>query len=179
MTQLWNDSGKLIPVTVIKAEPNKVIKEGETTLVGLGVAGKTNKPQQKHAEALDSKKGIWLKKVEDLEGESLTVEQFEVGEAVIISGVTKGKGFAGVMKRHGFHGGPASHGSDHHRTPGSIGAQRPQHVIKGQKMAGHMGSANLTVRGSKVVAVNIAENLLLVSGAVPGPARGRIIVKSK
>lgn len=181
MTQLWNDQGRLIAATVIKAEPNTVVEQGEQKLLAVSVAGKTNKPQQKLAEKIGAKKGIWLKALggTDETGDTVTVEQFTAGTPVSITGTTKGKGFAGGMKRHGFHGGPASHGSDHHRTPGSIGAQRPQRVPKGQKMAGHMGHEQLTVRGNVVLSFNLKENLLVVSGAVPGPKRGRVIVRAK
>ncbi|HUD20483.1 MAG TPA: 50S ribosomal protein L3 [Candidatus Saccharimonadales bacterium] len=178
MTQLWNDSGKLVGATVIKAEPNLIIRQNDTTLVGLGISGKTNKPQRKTAEALGSKKGIWLKKTDPTEEKTLSVEQFEVGEDVSVSGVTKGKGFAGGMKRHGFHGGPKTHGSNQHRAPGSIGAQQPQRVPKGQKMAGRMGGANLTVYGNKIISINKDKNLLVVTGAVPGPAKGKVVVQT-
>ena len=106
------------------------------------------------------------------------VDSFSTGEFVAISGVTKGKGFAGVVKRHGFAGWPASHGHSHQRRPGSIGAQQPQRVLKGKKMAGHMGAVNLTVRGNKVVSVDLENGLLIVSGAVPGAKRSKVIVRS-
>jgi len=179
MTQLWNDKGRLIAATVIRAEPNAVIRTKDRTQLAVAVKGKTNKPQQKLAEITGSKKGVWLSSVSEIAGEdaTVTVEQFSVGEKLRITGITKGKGFAGGMKRHGFHGGPMSHGGDNHRGPGSIGAQRPQRVPKGQKMAGHMGSVQLTVRGSKVLSILAPENLLVVSGAVPGPKRGRVRVE--
>ena len=141
MTQLWDDKGRLISGTVILAEDNDILSKinGQTT-IGVATTGKTNKAQQKTAEHLGSKKGIWLKSLpEELAGDKLTIEQFEIGEKVSVTGITKGKGFAGGVKRHGFAGWPASHGHSHQRRPGSIGAQRPQRVVKGQKMAGHMG----------------------------------------
>lgn len=180
MTQIWDDNGRLVGATVIFAEPNSVIKTGERTQLAVAVPGKTGKAQAKLAETVKSKRGVWLKEAASLETDQteLDVSQFAVGDKIKISGVTKGKGFAGTIKRHNFHRGPVSHGSDNVRRPGSIGAQRPQRVPKGQKMAGRMGGANLTVRGCKVLAVNLAEKVLIVSGAVPGPARGRVVVQS-
>lgn len=181
MTQVWDDKGRLVPATVIFAPSNTVLtKTEDRVLVGIATRGKTNKAQAHLAKKIDSKRGIALKELTGVssEGETLSVSQFAVGDKLSISGVTKGKGFAGTIKRHNFHRGPMTHGSDNIRQPGSIGAQRPQRVPKGQKMAGHMGAVNLTVRGNKVLAVNAEENLLIVSGAVPGPAKGRILVRS-
>jgi len=181
MTQLWDDKGRLVGVTLIKTEPNKVISKTSSQItLGTTSNGKTRKPQQKIAEILGSKKGIWQKTFRnfELESDEITVEAFKPGQIVSVSGVTKGKGFAGVVKRYGFAGWPASHGHSHQRRPGSIGAQQPQHVLKGKKMAGHMGNANLTVRGNKVVAVDVTEGLIILSGAVPGPRSGRVIVRS-
>lgn len=181
MTQVWDDSGRLIGVTVIKAEPSQVIdRKDEFTTLGQVDKGKSNRAQRKIAETLGSKRGIWLKTFKGLEtpDDKLGVDLFSTGEFVAISGVTKGKGFAGVVKRHGFAGWPASHGHSHQRRPGSIGAQQPQHVLKGKKMAGHMGAVNLTVRGNKVVSVDLENGLLIVSGAVPGAKRSKVIVRS-
>jgi len=181
MTQIWDDKGRLVPATVIYAPANTVLNStADRVLVGVAVPGKTNKPQAHLAKKLDAKRGISIKELPGVspEGETLSVSQFAVGDKLSISGVTKGKGFAGTIKRHNFHRGPVSHGSNNIRQPGSIGAQRPQRVPKGQKMAGHMGAVNLTVRGSKVLAVNADEQLLIVSGAVPGPAKGRILIRS-
>ncbi len=181
MTQIWNDKGRLVAATVIFAEPNTILSKTEgRVLVGIKSAGKTSQAQKSIADKLDSKRGIWLKEFSGVspEGEILSVSQFTVGEKIQVSGTTKGKGFAGTIKRHNFSRGPMTHGGDNHRGPGSIGAQRPQRVPKGQKMAGHMGHENLTVRGNKVLAVNEKENLLIVSGAVPGPIRGKVIVKT-
>ncbi len=177
---MWDDKGRLIAGTVIHAEPNTVIRTNSTTHLITATAGKTNKAQKTLAGIVGAKRGIWLKQVSTLDTDSKTVNvtQFEIGEDVKISGVTKGKGFAGGMKRHGFHGGPAGHGGDNHRGPGSIGAQRPQRVPKGQKMAGHMGAVNLTVRGSKVLAVDAEQNLIIVSGNVPGANKSKVVVNT-
>ena len=181
MTQLWDDAGRLVSGTIILAEDNTVLNQidGQTT-IGIATSGKTNKAQLKTAEHLGTKRGIWLKTMPvKIEGDKLTVEQFEVGEKSSVTGVTKGKGFAGGVKRHGFAGWPASHGHSHQRRPGSIGAQRPQRVVKGQKMAGHMGAEQFTSRGSTVLFIDATNKTLVVSGAVPGPRKGRVFIKSQ
>ncbi len=180
MTQVWDDAGKLVAATVIKAEPNTVIKDKDRSTLAAAVAGKTNKAQAALAKQIGSKRGIWLKTVTGLETEEkqLDVSQFSKGDVVAVSGVTKGKGFAGTIKRHNFHRGPISHGSDNIRRPGSIGAQRPQRVPKGQKMAGHMGAVNFTARGSEVISVMKDDGIIIISGAVPGPKRGRVVIKT-
>lgn len=179
MTQLWDDNGKLVAATVIKAEPNIVVKEKGQTKLAVAVAGRTNKAQGYLAKLVGSKKGTWLKSVKELEinGDQVDVTQFTKGDVVAIAGVTKGKGFAGTIKRHNFHRGPVSHGSHNIRQPGSIGAQRPQRVPKGQKMAGRMGGVNFTARGNKILEVIKDDNLLIVAGAVPGPKRSKVVVK--
>ncbi|MEK7171112.1 MAG: 50S ribosomal protein L3 [Patescibacteria group bacterium] len=181
MTQLWAANGRLISGTVILAKENSVVTKGESqTTIGVATTGKTNQPQQKIAGTLGSKRGIWLKSLPvKIESDTLTVDQFEVGEKVSVTGITKGKGFAGGVKRHGFHGWPASHGHSHQRRPGSIGAQRPQRVVKGQKMAGHMGAEQFTSRGSTVLFVDASNDTIIVSGAVPGPKKGRVFLKSQ
>lgn len=176
MTQLWNKDGALTAGTVIKVYPNKVITAGEHKLAIASIDGKTSKPQAALAKAVDSKKGIWVKEI-DNDADTLTVDQFTVGERVAISGTSKGKGFAGTIKRHNFHQGPRSHGSNNVRQPGSIGAQRPQRVPLGQKMAGHMGHEQVTVRGNKVLLVKPEEQIIVVTGAVPGPVKGKVIIQ--
>lgn len=180
MTHIWDDAGRLVSATLISAAPNKIINKTESrTTIGTAVKGKVNKPQQKIAELLGSEGNIWQKTVVgSLDGE-LDVNQFKIGEKVTVSGVTKGKGFAGVVKRHGFAGWPSSHGHSHQRRPGSVGAQRPQRVVKGQKMPGRMGGDNFTTRGSRILFIDGANNTLLVSGTVPGPKKGRIFIKSQ
>ena len=179
MTQFWDDNGKLVGATVIKVTPNTLIKEKSKINIAIATDGKINKAQGYIAKRVNSKKGVWLKSFAGLttESEKLDVSLFEVGDVVSITGTTKGKGFAGTIKRHNFHRGPVSHGSHNVRAPGSIGAQRPQRVPKGQKMPGHMGNVQFTARGNKVVEVNKEENLLVISGAVPGVKRGRVVVK--
>lgn len=180
MTQMWDDKGRLVAGTVIHAEPNTVVRSDSKTQIITPTAGKTNKAQKSLAELVGAKRGLWIHQVSALETDQKKVDvtQFAIGDDVTLSGVTKGKGFAGGMKRHGFHGGPAGHGGDNQRGPGSIGAQRPQRVPKGQKMAGHMGAVNLTIRGSKVLAVDAEQNLLIVSGNVPGANKSKVVVNT-
>lgn len=181
MTQMWDDKGRLIAGTVISAEPNSVISQTDSqTTIGIKSSGKTNKAQQKIAELLDSKRGIRQVSLPvKLETDSITVDQFEVGEVVSITATTKGKGFSGTIKRHNFHRGPVSHGSHNVRQPGSIGAQRPQRVVKGQKMAGRMGGEQFTSRGNKILSVDKEAGVLVVSGCVPGPKKGHVLVKNQ
>lgn len=181
MTQLWDDSGRLISGTVILAEDNTVVaKYDSQTIIGVATKGKTKKPQRKIAGILGSKRGIWLKSLPvKIDTDKLSIDQFLVGDRVSITGITKGKGFAGGVKRHGFAGWPASHGHSHQRRIGSIGAQRPQRVVKGQKMPGHMGAEQFTTRGSTVLAVNTSNHTIVVSGAVPGSRKGRVFIKDQ
>ncbi|MCL2438719.1 MAG: 50S ribosomal protein L3 [Coriobacteriia bacterium] len=184
MTQVWTEEGNLLPVTVIEAGPCVVTqvktagKEGYDALqIGFGDIREklVNKPSAGHfAKAkVDPKRHLAEIRLdapaENKVGDVLTVEDFADAEKVNIAGVSKGKGFAGVMKRHNFGGGPGSHGSRFHRRPGSIGqAATPAKVFKGKKMAGQMGNEKVTVQGLKVVKVDTDQNLLLVKGAVPG-----------
>lgn len=177
MTQIWSDKGKLIGATVVRAEPNIVIRQGDRSFVATKTKGKANKAQSLFTKAVESTRGVWVKEVKDIETDTLGVDQFKVGDVVTVTATTKGKGFAGTIKRHNFHRGPMSHGGDNHRGPGSIGAQRPQRVPKGQKMGGHMGAVTLTGRGNKVLSVEAAENILVISGNIPGPRRGKVIVR--
>ena len=168
MSQVFNEDGKVAPVTVILAEPLKVVqiktieKDGyEATKFSFGKKKKLFKEQRGQAEL----------KIED----AVDVSVFTPGDEVKVSGVTKGKGFQGAMKRHGFHGMPASHGHKHvKRHVGSIGQRFPQHTLKGMRMAGRMGGVRNSVRGLKVVSVDKEKSLLAVKGAVPG-RRGAIL----
>jgi len=146
---------------------------------------KFNKPEQGHLEKHGSKSGfaflqeIRVENAQAFEpGQELSVEQFAIGDRVAVTGTSKGRGFAGTVKRWGFRVGPRSHGSMSHRAPGSIGASAyPSRVIKGKKLPGHMGNARVTVRNLEVIDVRPEENLLLVKGAVPGPARGLLFIR--
>jgi large subunit ribosomal protein L3 len=193
MTQIFDDNGTAIPVTIIEAGPCYVtqIRSVETegySAVQLGF-GET-KPkrltggQLGHLKRNDLPPLRYLRefrtKDADLnEGDQLTVEVFEVGDHVDVTGTSKGRGFAGTVKRHGFRGGPKTHGqSDRQRAPGSIGATSgTARVFKGKRMPGHMGNRRVTSQNLKVVLVDPERNLIGVRGAVPGPKGGLLVVK--
>ncbi len=193
MTRLFGEHGEAIPVTVIEAGPCHIvqIKSKETDgyeAVQLGFGQKkenaTNKPASGHFKKAGVPPLRFLKEfktdgVEDHEiGGQVTVDMFSVGERIDISAVSKGKGFAGVMKRWGFKGGKASHGSENHRTAGSIGASAdPSRVYKGLPMAGRMGGKRVNVQNLEVVKVDTEKNLLVIRGAVPGPKDGILMIK--
>ena len=187
MLQIFNDSGEVIPCTLVSAGPMTVIqvktkeKDGYDDIqVGSGERNQKNikKPQRGHMKDLGSLPDAtgfrWLREVkmgisEAKVGDKMDVSVFEEGDVVSVSGITKGKGFQGVVKRHGFAGGPRSHGQKHsEREPGSIGATGPQRVFKGTRMAGRMGSDRQTTQNLKVVKVDKDNNQILISGAVPG-----------
>jgi large subunit ribosomal protein L3 len=194
MTRIFEDDGSVVPVTVIEAGPCFVVqkktsgKDGyEAVQVGYDrrPLAKSNKPERGHLEKHESKSGFAVLKelrVEDAEayetGQEITVEQFEIGELIRVTGTSKGRGFTGTVKRWGFRIGPMTHGSMSHRAPGSIGASAtPSRVIKGKKMPGRMGNARVTVKNLEVIDVRPEDNLLLVKGAVPGPRRGLLFIQ--
>ena len=196
MTRVFTDDGASIPVTVIEATPNRVTQvknedtDGYRALQVTTGAKRTNlvsKPAAGHfAKAgVEAGKGLWEFRLDgeegnDLEaGAELNVEQFEAGQMVDVTGVSKGKGFAGTVKRHNFRMQDATHGNSlSHRAPGSIGqCQTPGRVFKGKKMAGHMGDETVTTQNLQVVRVDAERNLLLVKGAVPGAAGGTVTVR--
>jgi len=194
MSQQFDDAGNVIPVTILKAGPCTVVQKKTAEKDGyiavqLGfveerAVRKPTKPQTGHFK----KAGVpVVKKLQEFgcsdpaavkEGDQVLVDIFEVGETVHAVGTSKGKGFAGVVKRHHFAGGGAAHGSMFHRAPGSIGASSyPSRVVKGMRMGGHMGSERVTVRKLKVVATDTDNNLLIVKGAVPGAKGGYVLIK--
>ncbi len=197
MTRIFADNGASIPVTVIEVEPNRITQvksaaaDGYHALQVTAGARKSHrvpKPQAGHfAKAgVEAGRGLWEFRVDsDAELEGLeaggvvTVERFEAGQMVDVSGTSKGKGFAGVVKRWNFSTQDATHGNSlSHRAPGSIGQnQTPGRVFKGKKMAGHMGAERVTVQNLEVVRVDAERNLLLVKGAVPGANGGDLIVR--
>jgi len=193
MTQLFDaESGRVTPVTVIEAGPCPVVavRTPETdgyTAVQLAFGAvkekKLSRPRAGHLKAAGVAPHRTLIEFRDAEGwnpgDTVTVEAFEQGDQVKVSGVSRGKGFAGTIKRHRFSRGPVSHGSHNVRAPGSIGASAtPSHVYKGTRMAGQMGSQRVTQRGLRVVEVDAEKNLLLVRGAVPGAVGGVVEVRS-
>ena len=195
MTQLFDEKGEGIPVTVIEAGPCTItevrtlerdgyravqlgyggVKEKRLTRPVLGQFQKRNLPPSKFMREF---------RVEDLNGfevgKHLTVSLFEKGRHVDVSGVTKGRGFQGVVKRYGFIAGHASHGPTHGKQPGSIGASAfPSRVIKGKRLPGRMGGVNFTAKNLEVIGIDAELNVLLVRGAVPGPSNGLVMVKKR
>jgi len=196
MTQIFNEQGQVVPVTVIQAGPCVVIqrktsaKEGYDAIqIGFvdPVGGKrASKPEKGHTE----KHGVAPLRVmrefrvdagdERKAGDSVTAAEFDAKVKVNVIGVSKGKGFAGVMKRHHFKGGRATHGSMFHRAPGSIGgSSNPSRVFPGMRMGGHMGNEQVTVRNLEIAKVDLENNLLLIKGAVPGPKGGYVVIKQE
>jgi large subunit ribosomal protein L3 len=196
MTQIFAPDGTVTPVTVIKAGPCVVVQRKTVSTDGyeavqLGLVEeqapkKTNKPMAGHFK----KAGIpptrvlrefRLKGGEDgAVGDKVLVDQFAVDDTVDIVGTSKGRGFAGFIKRHNFGGGRDTHGSMFHRAPGSIGASAyPSRVIKGTRMAGHMGVERKTIKNLKIVGVKPEENLLLIKGSIPGPTGAVVLIKKK
>jgi large subunit ribosomal protein L3 len=195
MTQLFNESGVAVSVTIIEAGPCPVVQQRTISTNGYEAiqigyqaerkAKKVTKPLKGHFDKakVAPQKHLREFRLESPEiskyavGQILTVGLFEPGEKVRVTGVTKGKGFQGGVKRWGYRGGPETHGSMFHRAPGSIGASSfPSRVFRGHHMPGRMGSDTMTVKGLKVVKVIPEQNLLLVSGAVPGPAGGLVTI---
>src|SRR5207248_2570129 len=188
MTQLFDqESGQVTPVTVIEAGPCPVVAVRTPAADGYTAVQlafrpvkekKLSRPQAGHLKAAGVGPHRTLVEFRDAEataGETVTVEAFEPGELVKVSGISRGKGFAGTIKRHNFHRGPVSHGSHNVRAPGSIGASAtPSRVFKGMKMAGRMGGKRRTQVGLTVHSVDVERNLLLVKGAVPGPKSGLV-----
>lgn len=189
MTQVFSENGRVEPVTAIEAGPcfvsqvKMVEKDGyDAVQLGFGQAKRLNSPQKGHLKKVGMLKYLREFEAVDMDsievGHRVSVDMFKAGDLVDISGTSKGKGFAGGVKRYHFAGGPKTHGqSDRHRAPGSIGAgTSPGRVWKGQRMAGHMGNRRVTVRKLKVVEADPERNLLLVRGAVPGWRKGLLII---
>lgn len=182
MTQIFSEDGKLIPVTIIEAGPCCVVQVKTIEMDGYEAVKVGFIEERKEKNISKPLRGIFKKagtsmfrilkefKVTGLKvGDIIKADVFSKGDMVNISGISKGKGFQGVMKRHNFKGGPGSHGSMFNRAPGSIGASSfPSRVWQGMRMAGHMGSERVTIRNLKVVDVRPDQNLILVAGAVPG-----------
>src|SRR5262245_6158720 len=194
MTQVYAEDGRAVPVTVIEAGPCVVVqrkskdKDGYSA-VQLGLVSgrkvkRVTKPMQGHFDKAGLPPCRVLREVrvgESAEvkvGDKISVEIFAAGDAVDVVGVSKGKGFQGVVKRHHFRGGAATHGSMFHRAPGGIGASAfPSRVIKGMRAAGHMGSDRVTARNLQVVRVDAGQNLLVIRGSVPGAGGGYVLIR--
>lgn len=190
MSQIFTDNGKAEAVTAIEAGPCTVIQvktkdkeKYDAVQLGFGEAKRVNSPQRGHLNELGQFRYLREFRVDDTEGiqvgDKVDVSLFEVGDLVDVTGISKSKGFAGVVKRHHFAGGPKTHGqSDRHRHPGSIGASAtPSRVFKGMRMAGHMGNDRVTARHLEVFQADPERNLLLVKGAVPGSRNGLLLIK--
>jgi large subunit ribosomal protein L3 len=189
MTQVFAEDGTMVPVSVVAVEPNTVTRirtverDGYTAVqLGAGEARKLTKPQLGQLKDLPRVKDVREFRVDDTSpyevGQTLDVSLFSAGDTVDVTGITKGKGFAGTIKRWHAHRGPETHGSDSHRQPGSIGAgTSPGHVLKGTKMSGHLGDDRRTIKKLTIVRTDAERNLLLVKGAVPGPRNALVMVR--
>ncbi len=201
MTQIYDESGKLIPVTVIQAGPCKVtqVKTGDTdgyNALQIGLddvkASRIKKPQEGHAKKAGTTPKRFVREwrlsagqnVEHAAGDEIGVSSFADVKLVDVCGTSKGKGYAGVMKRHGFGGFPASHGCERkHRAPGSISSHASDaghggNVKKGKRMAGRMGGARVTSKHHKLVSIDEEKNLLVIKGAIPGPSGGYVEIRT-
>ena len=193
MTQIFDEKGKVIPVTVIEAGPCLVaqVKSVETdgyNAIQLGFGdvkeSKLNKPEKGHfAKAkLALKKHLREFRLDSVDGvnvgDEIKVDTFQAGDKIDVQGTSKGKGFQGVIKRHGQSRGPMGHGSHYHRGPGSMGTMRPMRVFKGKKLPGHMGTLTVTIQNLEIVMVDVENNCILVKGNVPGPKKGLVVIKT-
>jgi len=195
MTQVFRPDGQVVPVTVLKAGPCVVVQRKtpatdgyDAVQLGLMEYAKKSgltKPEQGHLKKSEAEGVKFLREFRleagagDLKtGDRVLVDEFQPKEMVDVIGVSKGRGFAGVVRRHHFRGSDATHGSMFHRAPGSIGASSfPSRVFPGMRMGGHMGSDRVTVRNLEVVSVNTEDNTILIKGAVPGPNGGYVMVR--
>ncbi|ARD48152.1 50S ribosomal protein L3 [Sporosarcina sp. P37] len=193
MTQVFAENGDLIPVTVIEAAPNVVLQKKTVETDGyesiqLGFDDKreklSNKPEQGHVAKANTAPKRFIREVRGADvsayevGQEVKVDTFAEGDVVDITGVSKGKGFQGVIKRHGYSRGPMSHGSRFHRAPGSLGAVDGQRVFKGKKLPGRTGGKTVTIQNVEIVRVDAERNLLLVKGNVPGARKSLVQVRS-
>jgi large subunit ribosomal protein L3 len=190
MTQLFQENGAVVPVTLVQVSPNVVTqvrtseKDGYTAVqLGTESAKKLHKAQKGHLKDLPEVRTLREFRVNETElgrGEEINIEAFEPGMKVDVIGVSKGRGFAGVMKRHNFKGGQATHGNkDQQRMPGSVASHPQGKVIKGQRMAGQMGNARVTVKNLEVVSIDPTKQTIAIKGAIPGARGGLIMIKSR
>src|SRR5215467_3487274 len=195
MTQVFRPDGQVVPVTLLKAGPCMVVQRKTPTTDGydaiqLGLVefvkpARINKPRTGHLKKANVEGAKFLRELglrpgdDDLKpGDKVLVDQFKPKDKVDVIGVSKGRGFAGLVKRHHFRGGEGTHGSMFHRAPGSIGASSfPSRVLPGMRMGGHLGNNQTTVRNLEVVQVDTEDNVLVVKGAVPGPNGGYVLVR--
>ena len=192
MTEVFTKDGKLIPVTVVEVTPNVVTQVKTNEIDGynsiqLAFCDKkeknTSKASMGHTKKANTTPKRFLKEMRNMEGaytvgDQISADLFASGETVDVTGTSKGKGFQGAIKRFNQTRGPMSHGSRYHRGPGSLGTMRPMRVFKAKKLPGHMGHETITVQNLKIVEVNANENYILVSGNVPGPKNGLVLIRS-
>lgn len=194
MTQIFMEDGKVVPVTVISAEPNVVVQKKTVETDGydavqVGFLAKkeklANKPMKGHFAKADVPIKRFLRefRLDDVNalnvGDQIAVDTFAAGDKIDVTGISKGKGFAGSIKRHGQHIGPKAHGSGYHRGSGSMGAcSDPSKVMKGKKLPGHMGVDKVTVQNLEIVKVDKENNLICIKGAIPGAKGGLIVIKN-
>ena len=193
MTQVFTKEGKLIPVTVVSVEPNVVTQIKTVEKDGyeaIQLATETvrekvsNKPKMGHTNKANTTPKRFLREIRGVNtndytlGQTISVDIFSEGEMVDVSGVSKGKGFQGVIKRHNQSRGPMGHGSQYHRGVGSLGTMLPMHVLKGKKMPGQMGNVARTVQNLEIVSVDTENNVILVKGNVPGPKKSLVMIRT-
>ncbi|MBB5325788.1 large subunit ribosomal protein L3 [Anoxybacillus tepidamans] len=193
MTQVFAENGDLIPVTVIEATPNvvlqkKTVENDGYEAIQLGFEDKreklANKPEKGHVAKANTAPKRFIREIRGANvaeyevGQEVKVDIFAEGEIVDVTGISKGKGFQGAIKRHGQSRGPMAHGSRYHRRPGSMGPIAPNRVFKSKELPGRMGGERVTVQNLKIVKVDAERNLLLIKGNVPGPNKGLVVIKS-
>lgn len=193
MTQVFGTDGKLVPVTVIEIEPNvvtqiKTVSNDGYDAVQLGfdtVREKvSNKAKIGHTKKAGSAPKRFLREIRGVDVSSYTLGQevgadlFEAGEMVDVTGISKGKGYQGVIKKNNQHRGPMSHGSKYHRGVGSLGTMRPMRVLPGKALPGHMGAEKVTIQNLEIIKVDMEDNCILVKGSIPGPKKGMVMIKS-
>lgn len=193
MTQVFGTDGKLVPVTVIEIEPN-VVTQIKTTendgyeAVQLGfdsVREKvSNKAKVGHTKKANTTPKRFLREIRGVDisaytlGQEVKADLFLAGEMVDVTGISKGKGYQGVIKKNNQHRGPMSHGSKYHRGVGSLGTMRPMRVMPGKALPGHMGAEQVTIQNLEIIKVDVDDNCILVKGSIPGPKKGMVIIKS-
>lgn len=193
MTQVFGTNGKLVPVTVIEVEPNvvtqiKTVDNDGYEAVQLGfdsVKEKvSNKAKMGHTKKANTTPKRFLREIRGVDinaytlGQEVKADLFLAGEMVDVTGISKGKGYQGVIKKNNQHRGPMSHGSKYHRGVGSLGTMRPMRVMPGKALPGHMGAEQVTIQNLEIIKVDMDDNCILVKGSVPGPKKGMVIIKS-
>lgn len=193
MTQVFGNDGKLVPVTVVSVEPNVVTQirtmenDGyEAVQLGFDTVKEkvSNKAKTGHAKKAGSAPKRFLKEIRGVDisaytlGQEVKADLFEAGEIVDVTGISKGKGYQGVIKKNNQHRGPMGHGSKYHRGVGSLGTMRPMRVLPGKALPGHMGAEQVTIQNLEIIKVDVEDNCILVKGSIPGPKKGLVIIKS-